>query len=251
MSSEISQYINLPSLYVNGLNLSHTSATSFTVSAGQCRDSTNSFDIVLSSSILVNTAAKGVNGLDTGSLAASTMYYVFVIYDPGLNVAPAILFSLSATNPYMPTNYSYFRKVGIVSTASDSTLLGFIRSSTNSNVVFHQWENPVSVLSNGASTTFAGVDLSAAVPPEASVVYLNAFYTPETTSSKAALRTPGFSSDISTSTILFKENVAAVGIQNNMIRMIQSSNSSAGFVEYIVTSGDTLSLYVAGFEDNL
>ena len=55
----------------------------------------------------------GANGLDTGSVAASTWYYVFVIYNPTTSTTAA-LFSLSATAPTLPSGYTYFARVGAV-----------------------------------------------------------------------------------------------------------------------------------------
>jgi len=66
-------------LYVNGLGLNFTTTTSIGVVAGAARDSTNQCDIVLAANTTLNAATTGVNGLDTGTLAANTFYYVFVI----------------------------------------------------------------------------------------------------------------------------------------------------------------------------
>ena len=57
----------------------------------------------------------GVNGLDTGTLAASTWYYVYVIYN---GTTTAGLFSLSSTSPTLPSGYTYFARVGAVRTDS-------------------------------------------------------------------------------------------------------------------------------------
>jgi len=54
-------------LYVNGMSIAWTSNTSLTVAAGQCRDSSNETDILVSASTVINTsAANGLNALDTG-----------------------------------------------------------------------------------------------------------------------------------------------------------------------------------------
>ncbi|MHA3117239.1 phage tail protein [Acinetobacter sp. ANC 4635] len=61
----------------------------------------------------INTV--GANGLDTGALAASMWYYVHVIYNPTTQTTAA-LFSLSATNPTLPSGYTYSARVGAVRT---------------------------------------------------------------------------------------------------------------------------------------
>jgi hypothetical protein len=52
----------------------------------------------------LNTANVGANGLDTGSLATSSMYYIYLI-DNGS--APASLASLSSSAPALPAGYTF------------------------------------------------------------------------------------------------------------------------------------------------
>src|SRR5580692_3582295 len=93
--TQLDPIINQPFLYVNGLLVSNDATTPNTVldiAAGQCRDSNNVIDMILgdflnegygtdNSSTSLNAAVNGLNGLDTGSLAASTMYAVYIIAD--------------------------------------------------------------------------------------------------------------------------------------------------------------------------
>jgi hypothetical protein len=78
----------LPSLRVpqftqnqlSGLTLSNgSSGQLINVAAESAADSTNSTLITLPSSCQINLGNNGANGLDTGSVAASTTYYIFVI----------------------------------------------------------------------------------------------------------------------------------------------------------------------------
>lgn len=62
----------------------------------------------------LNTASVGAGGLDTGALAASTWYAVFLIVkDDGTQ---STLCSLSATAPTLPSGYTYFVRVGWIRT---------------------------------------------------------------------------------------------------------------------------------------
>jgi len=70
----------------------------------------------------LNTASSGANGLDTGSLAASTWYYIFVIYN---NTTVASLMSLSPTAPTLPGGYTYFARVGSLWIDDSSNIRGF------------------------------------------------------------------------------------------------------------------------------
>src|SRR5579859_2826680 len=118
--------VNLPFLYINGLGISNDGTTPNTlldVAVGQCRDSTNVFDIALNSSIQISTAFSGINGLDTGSITASTVYAIYVIAD-SLNVnVPAGLLSLSLTTPTLPGGYNIFRLIGFCTIDSSSHIL--------------------------------------------------------------------------------------------------------------------------------
>ena len=70
-------------------------------------------------SVVLNFQTNGANGLDTGALAASTIYYTYLI-DNGSGAAS--LASLSSTAPTLPTGYSYFCRTGAVSVDSSSHL---------------------------------------------------------------------------------------------------------------------------------
>lgn len=82
--------VNDPSLYINGLGIAPASTTTtLTLFSGAARDSTNVNDIVLSADVTINAANVGANGIDTGALAASTFYYVYVI-GSSLSASPEI-----------------------------------------------------------------------------------------------------------------------------------------------------------------
>ena len=64
-------------------------------------------------SVTAVTSKSGANGIDTGSVAASTWYSVWVISNGITEVA---LLSLSGTSPTMPEGYTYRRRVGWIRT---------------------------------------------------------------------------------------------------------------------------------------
>ncbi len=106
-----------PVNYISGMTLSHA-FTNLTVSTGSCVDSTNSIVLELPSGITKGTGSwavgsgPAVGGLDTGTIANNTWYFVHVIRRPDTGVVDALL-SLSATAPTMPTNYTQRRLVGV------------------------------------------------------------------------------------------------------------------------------------------
>ena len=102
--------------YLTGLTLSAAGATAtFGVALGIAANSTNTVMMRLASAYTKTTASwavgSGNGAIDTGSIAANTWYHVFLIYRPDTGVVD-VLFSLSATAPTLPANYTLFRRIG-------------------------------------------------------------------------------------------------------------------------------------------
>lgn len=113
-----------PQGYLFGLTMSTAGAsTTLSVAAGAACDSTGSRIMKLLASIAKTTAAwalgTAAGGLDTGSIAASTWYHFFLIQRVDTGVVD-VLFSLSATAPTMPANYTLFRRIGSMKTNGSS-----------------------------------------------------------------------------------------------------------------------------------
>lgn len=139
--------VNLGNLYIDGLVVS-PGATNLLVNlgAGAARDSTNTNDIVLTDAVVINTAAHGANGLDTGVLAINSTYYVYVIGS-----------SLSAEEPTVHTPTQ-------VSTMADGTII------LNGTVVAEgEVDQPDSNVSNNPQP--AGILSLSAVQPTLPVGY--------------------------------------------------------------------------------
>jgi hypothetical protein len=237
---------NLGLSYINGLQLAWTANTKVVVSSGQCRDSNNIYDLVLSSKS-IDAGTNGVNGLDTGSLGASTMYYVFVIGDSTGYKATGLLLSLSDTDPTMPFGYDLMRKIGSVATDGSSHFILFYQSGNGSTRPC-TYDEPVSVLSGGTATSFTAVSLTGIVPPVSKIpVKLLAIYTPNAAGDTAAIRP--VNGTTTTGTVL-KGSVAAVA-QDLQLDAIALLDSGVAKIDYKVTASDTLSLYVIGYTDFL
>src|SRR5713226_6742389 len=113
--------------YLAGLTLSNDGTSPNTVidvSAGVCADDTNVAMLNLPSGQTINGATTGAGGLDTGSLAASTWYHVFVIGKPG-GGAGALVASTSLASPAFPTGYTLKRRIGSFKTDASAHILGF------------------------------------------------------------------------------------------------------------------------------
>ena len=106
------------------VNISYASVTSLSVNFGNLVVNSNTSSIAInnSSTYTLNLSTNSLpNGLDTGSLIASTYYYVFAIYNSTTSTV-ATLASISPTAPTLPTGYTYFRLIGLFRTNSSSQI---------------------------------------------------------------------------------------------------------------------------------
>ncbi|WP_454629507.1 hypothetical protein [Bradyrhizobium cenepequi] len=124
-----------------GLTLSTAgSSAAFTVAAGEAADSTGADLMALAAPLAKNTSAWAVGAggaLDTGSIANNTWYHVYLIKRPDTGVVD-VLFSLSATAPTLPTNYTLFRRLGSMKTNGAAQWIGFTQIGDD-----FYWSNPI------------------------------------------------------------------------------------------------------------
>lgn len=111
----------------------------------------------ISINVTVDITVAGANGLDTGSEAASTWYYIWVIGKTDGTVAG--LLSISSTAPTMPSGYTLKR------------LIGAIRNDGSSNFIPGTWNNgyfwynaPQQVYSGNGTAAWTDRNCSAMIP---------------------------------------------------------------------------------------
>lgn len=114
-----------------GLTLSSAGGLStFSVAAGAAADTTNTATLTLAASISKTTTSwvvgNGSGALDTGVIANTTWYHVYVIQRIDTGVVD-VLFSLSATTPTMPTSYTLFRRIGSMKTDGSAHWIAFLQ----------------------------------------------------------------------------------------------------------------------------
>jgi hypothetical protein len=237
--------VNLPSLYANGLNIAWASNTTLTVSAGICRDSSNTFDMTLSSAATINAAVNGANGLDTGTLAASTVYAVLLVSDSAGYNSPVALLSLSATAPTLPTGYDIFRRIGWAITDSGTHFLLIYQSGSGATRIY-TYDEPQVILSGGSATSFTAVSLVAFAPVVDNLpVCIQAAFTPSVADDAANLRSGGSSA---TTGCLITGQVAAKRTISQ-IHLDAKTVSSAPKVEYKVAASGALTADLVSFVD--
>lgn len=157
--------------YITGLiprSNQPTDTSEVIITPGCCADEDNTVLMSLATQIIIDIDASGVNGLDTGSKANSTWYYVFLIAkDDGTTRG---LFSLTLT-PTMPSGYTKRRWVGNVKTDSSGDITDY-RIYGDGGELYYIWSqdrsvSPFRVKSGGSSTSFADISLSGVIPLEA------------------------------------------------------------------------------------
>lgn len=119
----------VPRGYLSGLALSTAGGSgTFGIAAGVAADSTNASLMALGSAYTKTTSAwavgSGNGGLDTGAIANTTWYHAYLIERTDTGVCD-VLFSLSATTPTMPANYTLSRRLGSMRTDGSAHWLAF------------------------------------------------------------------------------------------------------------------------------
>ncbi|HEY2811761.1 MAG TPA: hypothetical protein VGJ00_10295 [Rhabdochlamydiaceae bacterium] len=261
----------LPRLYIQGLQLSAatpTAATVIAVSPGAARDSTNSIDMVVGlnnyfeidnpavqfqgyqAGLFVNSAINGVNGLDTGTIAASTQYAVYLIGDSrNYKNTAAVLSLTSNTAPLLPSGYDSYRLIGFWATDGSSHFVYATNKPQNIGGLLTYFNSPaVSVLSGGTATSFTAIDLTtnSAIPTttlQNIIVTLLVTFTPAAVGDTVQFRPTGSSATGGLATIT---GLVAGFAQTQYIQVIAGVGSSKPEIDYKVTSGsDAVSVAVA------
>lgn len=109
-----------------GLIISNPTAATIDVDANEVvsQDTSNRSVRLTSINLTIDITASGANGLDTGSEASSTWYYIWVIHDKD-TPATAGLLSTSSTAPTMPSGYTYKALVGAAYNDASSNIVDF------------------------------------------------------------------------------------------------------------------------------
>ncbi len=243
--------VNLPNLYMNGLKISNNATTPNTlldVAVGQCRDSSNTVDMVLSTAVTINAAANGINGLDTGTFAASKVYNVFLVSDPVDGNTTGAMISLSST-PLLPFGYSAYRLIGFAVTDASTHFLKAYWTAGNTGLRTMNYDAPqATAVTAGNATSFTAVALTTLVPAiEDLQVSLAYAFTPGAASRTFAV-TPGNGTG---NAVTITGQVTSVVVSGNL-SVGSKVTSAVPEVDYkVANSGDAVAINVAGFTASL
>lgn len=156
---------------MQGLHLENDSTTPdeiIDIDPGICRSDDNTRNMVSTSTISVDITDSGLNGLDTGSVAADTWYAVYLIMRSDTDAVGGLI-SASFSSPTLPTNYDKKRYLGAIKTDSSSDIRTFSMPKGCGNVRWIYWkqnsigsDNADYIQWAGTATSFTSTTRSAA-----------------------------------------------------------------------------------------
>jgi hypothetical protein len=148
---------------ITGLLGSSDGGDTLSVGAGTADDSTNTTTITIPAgqTRTVDVTTSGVGGLDTGSIAANTMYALYVLKNQAGNVGAMI--SLNFTTFSWPN--SKWRRVGTALTNANSQIVAFSQTGPNAlrETSYNANPNVLKVLNGASAADWTDFDLA---PPK-------------------------------------------------------------------------------------
>lgn len=207
--------------------------------------------VVTSISLSLVSSASGVNGLDTGSLAASTWYYIFVIYN---GTTTASLMSLSPTVPILPAGYTFFARVGALITDGSEDIIGFtqkgrtVQYTVGSNL--GQLPQMITGTSGSITTpTWTPVAVGGFVPPTAAKIRVALWNNPGTSQGSMVAPNPSYGAYTSTTNPPPLMYILTGGGDIPVITLFADMVLESANIYY--ASGGGGLLQASGWEDNL
>ena len=245
-SSQAFPYSTFVGGYVNGLGLSRTSNTVLSVAPGNILDSTDTFQLTLGVAQAINSANTGLNGIDTGVFAASTVYAVYLVADPVTLMATGAMISASLSAPVLPFGYSAFALIGYaVTNASTQFLPGIWSAGDSARRTFMYDAAQATSVTAGAATSYTAINIQTLVPlVNNTPVWISTVFTPGAASRTLSMR-PSAGTGAAV-TITGQVTAVPVTSQSYLFSSTATTNQQ---ISYIVSNaGDAAAINVAGFE---
>jgi hypothetical protein len=144
---------------ITGLLGSSDGGNTLSVGPGTADDSTNTTTITIPAgqTRAVDVTTSGVGGLDTGTIAANTMYALYVLKNQAGSVGAII--SLNFTSFSWPN--AKFRRVGAVLTNANSQVVAFDQTGPNAlrQTSYNASPNVLKVLNGASAASWTDFDL--------------------------------------------------------------------------------------------
>lgn len=188
-------------------------------------------------SFTLDITASGVLGLDAGSEAVSTWYYIWAICNDAGTSVSAIL-SASATAPTLPSGYTKKRLIGAVYNMADGHFRAMYQ--LNASIRF----NEITALLNGKAKILTDISLDTVIPLSSSVVVVRTF------ANTNGAMTTDIHGYISTISVKQLTNRTFSNTYGQAVERVITDNQK---LQYITDSEgiSICNVYVSGFELNL
>jgi hypothetical protein len=198
--------------------------------------------------LFVNSAIVGANGLDQGTLAASSSYLIYLIGD-SRNLLPTagILSLYSNAFPLLPSGYDSYRLLGWVDTNSSTH---FVAADVLNYKYAKQFmlQPEGSIVSGGSATTFTAEALTTYVPTTTDngvVVVLDVYFIPAAVGDTVQFRPTG---SAATAGLVTVTGIAAGVSQQQYVQVIAGVSGGQPSIDYKVTSSsDSVSFLVNNY----
>jgi hypothetical protein len=170
--------------YIRGLTVSYVSASSVQVGVGQCRNSTNTQLITIGTPLTVAITSAGAGGLDAGTEANNTWYYVYVIKkssDASISALISTVNEQASGTITLPSGYDVKRQlpVALRNDAAGNFVPFFMTGAYDRPYILYQGSQTnisgigaLNILNSSSVDNFASVGLSGLLPPLSRVVLL-------------------------------------------------------------------------------
>jgi hypothetical protein len=243
--------------YLTGLTLSTAgSSATFGIAAGVATDSTNVSMLGLASAYTKTTSAwalgTAAGSLDTGAIANSTWYHVYLIQRPDTGVVD-VLTSLSASAPTMPTNYTLKRRIGSMKTNGSAQWTKFIQNGDS-----FTWDVPTADVNGAGNPGTAAVLRTMSTPlgviVEAKLFAVASASSGPTDSPSAVYISDPAVTDTAASTsagsiYLYQGAAAAVGQGGAQVRVFTDTSSQVRTRLNTSAAGTSLYMSTIGWND--
>lgn len=245
--------VNAGVLYLSNMQLSYQSSTLLTVMPGAARDSKDINDIILNSQITIDITKQGANGIDSGVVSPATIYAVYIVGDSTKYKQTCAVISSNLVSPTLPFGYDMFRRIGWVCTdlqLDPVVVFKFYQYGSDETRSYYydiDDNNLNYIIQSGTSTTYSEAALSPIIPPIETQVFCRVLYTQGLAVNSAQFLPFGASNARGIVSI-------SSGIVTTYFQTVQipcSIDGTASAIKYKVSAGDSINLYVYGYNDYL
>jgi hypothetical protein len=196
----------------------------------------------------INSAIVGPGGIDVGTVAASTVYNIYVILDLTTYISACIMSTAApSVGPTMPYNYGAYRLIGHATTNSSAHFLLGYWSGVNTSRLF-MYDQVQLTVNAGNQVVATAFSLAALVPAvQNRPVWIYSSYNPQAPSNYLRLLTYGSGN----TDIQITGQVAGVVVTSNSLIMARLNGVNPSLQYQVANTGDSATLYVAGYQFDL